>query len=160
MAELERPLDPERDRWFLGTLDSIVAKTSETGGAYSILLRVAPRGFSPPHHLHSRETTGFLVLDGRVLLRVGDEEVVLGPNEFRLGPKGVPHWFRVESETARFLEILTPGGFEQFHLDVSVPAERFEIPPSDVPKATPEEVKAASARHGTTVLGPHPPDKR
>jgi mannose-6-phosphate isomerase-like protein (cupin superfamily) len=152
MADLERPLDPERDRWFLGTLDSIVAKAADTNGAYGVILRIAPRGFTPPHHQHSREDTGFLVLDGRVTMRVGDVEVVLGPNEYRVAPRGIPLWFRVETETARFLEIVSPGGFEGFHMEVSVPAERFEIPPADVPKPSHEEISKASSRFGTTVF--------
>ncbi len=152
MTKLERPLDPERDRWFLGTLDSIVAKSSDTNGAYGVILRFAPKGFTPPHHQHSREDTGFLVLDGRLTVRIGDEECVLGPNEFRHAPRGVPHWFRVETETARFLEIVTPGGFEGFHLEVSDPAQRFELPPSDHPKPNMEELSKASSRFGTTLL--------
>jgi quercetin dioxygenase-like cupin family protein len=152
MLKLERPLDPTRDRWFLGTLDSVVAKQEETGGAYSIILRVAPKGFSPPLHQHSREDTGILVLDGRLTVRVGDEEHVIGPNEFRFAPRGKPHWFRVETETARFIEIVNPGGFEGFHLELSQPAERFELPPADVHVATFEEMKAASARFGTMSL--------
>lgn len=152
MSKPERPLDPERDRWFLGTLDSLVAKSAETNGAYGVILRFAHKGFTPPLHQHSREDTGFLVLDGRVRMRVGDEECVLGPNEFRFAPRGVPHWFCVESETARFLEIVTPGGFEGFHLEVSVPAERFELPPPDVRPPSLEEISEASSRYGTTVF--------
>ncbi len=156
MAELERPLDPERDRWFLGTLDSLVAKAAETGGAYGVIMRIAPKDFTPPLHQHSREDTGILVLDGRLTVRIGDEEVVLGPNEFRFAPRGVKHWFRVETETARFLEIVSPGGFEGFHYAVSVPAERFQIPPSDLAKPNMEELGAASKRFGTTLFKPEP----
>lgn len=152
MAGPECPVDPERDRWFLGTLDRILARAGETNGAYGVILRVAPRGFTPPYHQHSREDTGFLVLDGRVTMRVGDEECVLGPNEYRFAPRGVPHWFRVESETARFIEIVTPGGFEGFHVEVSVPAERFELPPATIARPSPEEISAASSRYGTTVF--------
>lgn len=151
MTELERPLDPERDRWFLGTLDSIVAKAADTDGAYGVIMRIAPRGFTPPLHQHSREDTGILVLDGRLTVRIGEEEVVLGPHEFRFAPRGVTHWFRVETETARFLEIVSPGGFEGFHYEISVPAERFEIPPTTVPKPTMEEISSASSKFGTTV---------
>lgn len=151
MPELERPLDPERDRWFLGTLDSLVAKAEDTGGAYGVILRYAHKGFTPPLHKHSREDTGFLVLDGRLTVRIGEEELTLGPNEFKFAPRGTTHWFRVETETARFLEIVSPGGFEGFHLAVSVPAARFDLPPADLAKPPMDEVKSASSRFGTTV---------
>lgn len=154
MVKLERPLDPERDRWFLGTLDSVVARSEETGGAYGIVLRVAPKGFTPPDHQHSREDTGFLVLDGSVTFEIGDQRCTLGPNEYRFAPRNVRHWFRVESEMARFLEIVSPGGFEAFHLAVSDPAQQFALPPTDHPKPDPATVKEVSARFGTTVFGP------
>jgi mannose-6-phosphate isomerase-like protein (cupin superfamily) len=152
MANIERPLDPERDRWFLGTLDSLVAKATDTNGAYGVLLRIAPKGFAAPHHQHSKEDTGFFVIDGRLRVRIGDEECILGPNEFRFAPRGVPHWFQVETETARFIEIVTPGGFEGFHMEISVPAERFEVPPPDLRRPSMEEISQASAKFGTTVF--------
>lgn len=154
MVKLERPIDPERDRWFLGTLDLIVAKSEETGGAYGIILRVAPRGFTPPEHLHSREDTGFLVLDGQLTFEIGEQRCVLGPNEYRFAPRNVRHWFRVESEMARFLEIVSPGGFEGFHLAISDPAKALTLPPADHPKPDAATVKQASGRFGTTVFGP------
>lgn len=153
MVKLDRPLDPERDRWFRGTLDSLVAKASDTGGVYGVVMRIAPRGFTAPIHQHSREDTGFLILDGRLTMMVGGVEKVMGPHEFAFAPRDVPHWFRVESEMARFIEIVTPGGFEGFHHATSCPAERYELPPADLAPVTPEELKAASSRYGTTVLG-------
>lgn len=158
MAEIKRPLNPERDRWHLGTLDSVLATSAETAGAYGIILREAPRGFSPPEHLHSREETGFLVMDGVLSVEVGEERCELGPNEFRFAPRGVRHWFRVESETARFLEIISPGGFEQFHLEVTEPAGAFEIPPPDRPRPSIERLNEASRRYGTTTFGPKKED--
>ena len=149
--ELDRPLNPERDRWFLGTLDSLLATSSDTNGVYSVILRFAPKGFSPPPHTHEREDTGFLILDGRVTLRVGDEEEVVGPNDYRFAPRAIPHWFRVESETARFLEILSPGGFESFHQALSVPALAFELPPSHLDIPTSEQMKVESEKAGTQL---------
>ena len=154
VVKLDRPMDPERDRWFLGTLDVLAAKSNETGGAYGIILRVAPKGFTPPDHQHSREDTGFLVLDGRLTVEIGNERCVLGPNEFRFAPRNVRHWFRVESENARFLEIVSPGGFEGFHLAVSHPAKALAIPPEDDPRPDMKTIKEASGRFGTTVFGP------
>lgn len=149
--KLDRPLNPDRDRWFLGTLDSLLAVKEDTNGVYSVILRYAPKGFSPPLHTHEREDTGFLILDGKVTMRVGDKEVTAGPHEFFFAPRGVPHWFRVESETARFLEIVTPGGFESFHRAMSEPALAFDLPPSDARIPSREEMAVESARVGTRL---------
>ena len=144
--------DEERNRWFLGTLDRVAASSADTGGGYSVIVRVARRGFSPPVHCHSREDTGFFVLDGHLSYRVGDQKGELRANQFAFAPRGVPHWFRVESEQARFIEILTPGGFEGFHAELSEPAPGFELPPEGYPVPTRDEMAAAADRYGTSLL--------
>lgn len=117
-----------------------------------MIVRVCRKGFSPPHHCHEREDTGFFVLDGHLSLRVGDRSLELRANEFAFAPRGIPHWFRVESEQARFIEILTPGGFEGFHEEISEPAPRFELPPEDHPLPSRERMVEVSLRYGTTLL--------
>ena len=155
MVKLDRPLDAKRDRWFLGTFDIIAATSKETGGQYGVVMRFAERGFSPPDHQHSKEDSGFLVLDGKLTMQVGDgPKIQVGPNEFAWAPRGKRHWFRVESETARFLEILSPGGFEGFHLAVSEPAKTLGMPPANHPSPDMKTIKEASSKYGATVFGP------
>jgi quercetin dioxygenase-like cupin family protein len=123
----------ERDRWFLGTYLRLVATGADTGGALAVMEQRASRGFSPPRHVHHGEDTALLVLEGALTLSIGDETSTLGAGEMAWLPRDVAHTFRVDSDEARLLEVLTPAGFEQFHVDTSEQAATAEIPPPSVP---------------------------
>lgn len=113
----------ERDRWFLGTLVQILADGSDTGGQLAVFEQQARRGFSPPRHVHHREDTALLVLEGAITVVVGDERVEVEAGGFVWLPRDVPHTFRVGSDTVRQPELVTPAGFEQFHIDAGQQSE-------------------------------------
>ncbi|HEX4866650.1 MAG TPA: cupin domain-containing protein [Acidimicrobiales bacterium] len=142
----------EKDRWFLGTLLRIVADGADTGGQLAVFEQQAGHGFSPPRHVHHREDSALLVLDGAITAVVGDERVEVGAGGFVWLPRDVPHTFRVDSERVRLLELLTPAGFEQFHLDSSDPAPLLELPPAaepDIPR-----LLAAIGPYDAEIVGP------
>lgn len=142
----------ERDRWFLGTLLRIVAAGGDTGGQLAVFEQRARRGFSPPLHVHHREDTALIVVDGAITVVVGDQRHEVGAGGFVWLPRDVPHTFRVDSERVRQLELLTPAGFEQFHLDTSDPAPRLELPPAaepDIPR-----LLAAIGPYDAEIVGP------
>lgn len=142
----------EKDRWFLGTLLRIVADGVDTSGHMAVFEQQAGNGFSPPRHVHHREDSALLVLDGAITAVVGDERVEVGAGGFVWLPRDVPHTFRVDSERVRLLELLTPAGFEQFHLDSSDPAPLLELPPAaepDIPR-----LLAAIGPYDAEIVGP------
>jgi quercetin dioxygenase-like cupin family protein len=53
-------------------------------------------GPAPPRPTSADET--FYVLEGELTLFVAGEQIVLGPGQAALAPRGVPHAYRVESE--------------------------------------------------------------
>jgi quercetin dioxygenase-like cupin family protein len=142
----------ERLRWFLGTLNRIVATADDTAGAFGLMEQWGQQGFSPPLHVHHREDSALYLIEGTITLRLGDDETTLGPGDFAFMPRDIPHTFRVDSDRARFLEIVTPGGFEQFHIDASDPAPAATLPPvgpPDIPR-----VVAAIATYDAELVGP------
>jgi quercetin dioxygenase-like cupin family protein len=140
--------------WFFGMLATVRASSADTGGAYTLLEILAPPGLGTPLHVHYTEDEGFYVLEGSVAITVGDEVVELEAGQHALGPRDIPHRFDVGPEGARMLWVLTPGGFEDFVADVSVPAEAQTVPPADVtPPADAEEIVR---RHGMELLAPAP----
>jgi quercetin dioxygenase-like cupin family protein len=142
----------DRDRWFLGTLLQVVAGHSDTGGQLAVMEQRARRGFSPPRHVHHREDTALLVLDGAITAIVGDERVELGSGGFVWLPRDVPHTFRVDSDTVRQIELATPAGIEGFHVAASDPAPARELPPPGEPDIT--RVLAAIGGYGAEIVGP------
>ena len=139
-----------QQRWFFGMLAEVKASAADTGGQYSLLEITAPAGLQTPLHVHYGEDEGFYVLDGTVTILVGDETVELGPGQHAFGPRDIPHKFIVGPDGARMLWVLTPGGFEDFVEEASVPAETPTVPPPSV--LPPENAAEIVLRHGNELL--------
>ena len=54
-------------------------------------------------HRHADTDEFFLVLDGRLTIQMRDRDVVLGPRELFVVPRGVEHCPRADAETAVLL---------------------------------------------------------
>ena len=85
-------------------------------------------------------------------MRRGDEEVSVGTGDFVFLPRDVPHTFHVDSPEAHFLELVTPGGFEQYHVDASDPAPAAVLPPPGPPDIG--RLVAELTPYGAEILGP------
>ena len=114
--------------------------------------RASTGGFGPPLHVHRREDEGIYVIEGEIRFRQGEEEFVGGPGSWVWGPRGVPHAFRVESEAARILVLVTPAGFERMFEVGGVPVSESPEPP--VQEYNPEDAVAISQQFGFEVVGP------
>ena len=138
--------------WWQGSLMTIKARAEDTGGALGLVEGSFYQGFGPPLHVHSREDEALYVLEGQIRFRQGDDEFVAGPGTWVWGPRGVAHAFKVESESARALVIVTPGGFERMFEEGGVPAGDLREPPEQ--DYDPEAAVALSKRFGFEVVGP------
>jgi quercetin dioxygenase-like cupin family protein len=145
-----------KDLWFLNSW--VTVHLSRTAGAdgVSVLEHRIPYGDSPPLHVHQTEDEIFHVLEGELRFQVGQQQHLFKAGAILLGPKGVPHTYRVESPTgARLITITAHADFERFVLAMSRPAERQALPTAAPP--SPEAVKAltAAARSfGIEFVGP------
>jgi quercetin dioxygenase-like cupin family protein len=138
--------------WWQGSLMTIKCRSEDTGGALGLVEASFPRGFTPPLHVHTREDEAFYVLEGTIRFRQGDDEFAAGPGTWVWGPRGVPHTFKVESESARALVIVAPGGFEQMFEVGGVPLSESAEPP--VQEYDPEAAVALSKHFGFEIVGP------
>lgn len=138
--------------WWQGSLMRIKARAEDTGGALGLVDGSFYKGFGPPLHVHSREDEALYVLEGQIRFRQGDDEFVAGPGSWVWGPRGVPHAFKVESERARALVIVTPGGFERMFEEGGVPVGELAEPPEQ--EYDPEAAIAISKKFGFEVVGP------
>jgi quercetin dioxygenase-like cupin family protein len=146
--------------WFLGTLVRPKLTGAETGGRFALWEGVLPRGAAPPLHTHPQDET-FYVLDGTVVVWAGDGEPdarTCGAGAAIFVPGGVPHAFRVVTDTARMLFLSTPAGIEEFVVALSEPAAwPWLQPPPDGPRVPPERLAAVERAHDVVRLGPPPP---
>lgn len=138
-------------RWFFGALAIVRATAADTDGQYTLVEVVAPPGLEAPLHVHHTEDEGFLILEGDVVLYVGDERIEATAGQFALGPRDVPHRYEVGPSGARMLWVITPAGFENLVEALSVPAEAMTVPPPEV--VPPENAAEIVARFGNELLG-------
>jgi quercetin dioxygenase-like cupin family protein len=138
--------------WWQGSLMTIKARAEDTGGTLGLVEGSFYRGFGPPLHIHTREDEAFYVLEGNIRIRQAEDEFVAGPGTWVWGPRGVPHAFKVESERARALVLVTPGGFERMFEEGGIRATEGDEPPEQA--YDPQAAVEISKRFGFEVVGP------
>lgn len=142
--------------WYLGWLLRVRLDATDTGGALAIADELGRAGLATPMHRHSREDETLVVLDGEVTAWIGDETHQARAGDALWLPRGVAHGFRVDSDTARILNLLTPAGFEAFFRDIGEPARADELPPTSTFPPDAARMAAVAASLGVEILGPLP----
>jgi quercetin dioxygenase-like cupin family protein len=92
-----------------------------TGGAFSLVEHpLPPRALGAPLHTHGNEDEYSYVLEGRVGLQLGAEELEAGPGDLVFKPRRVPHAFwNAGDQPARLLELISPAGFEHYFRELA-----------------------------------------
>ena len=114
------PTEGERaDLPGLGT--RYIVRSDQTDGRFALVEHtIPPRGLAAPVHTHTNEDEYSYVLSGRMGAMVGDEVVEAGPGEFVTKPRGIRHAFwNAGEEEVRLLELISPGGFDQYFADIA-----------------------------------------
>jgi quercetin dioxygenase-like cupin family protein len=132
---------------FLGSPERLMLGRSDTNGEFALFESSGSRGHTAPTHLHRVASETFIVLEGELLVQVGDDRQVAGAGDVALLPRGLPHTFVVVSPTARYLTLHTPAGFDDFVRAVSALA-------ADGRAADRAALVAVAADHGIEILGP------
>ena len=138
--------------WFLGTLAIIRVPGEAVDGRFALIEFLFPLNASPPLHTHPQDES-YVVLDGRLTVQAGTDRFELAAGGVAVIPMGVPHSFRVDSDTARVLLLSTPAGIERFVRDGSVPATSPTLPPPDTPRPTPERLEQLFRTHHQINFG-------
>ena len=140
--------------WFLGSLQTIKAGATSTGGRFSVLEAHAVEGPASPLHVHHNESEWWYVLEGELAIWAAGAVIEAPTGSFVYGPVGVPHTFSVVSAQARFLLGTEPAGFEAFIRACAEPAQKLTLPPPGTAVADPARVAAVAAEYGIEILGP------
>jgi quercetin dioxygenase-like cupin family protein len=144
--------NPPRSVNFRGGIITIHADSSATAGQFALVEIAGSGGGEPPVHVHRNEDEFFLVLEGQLKVLRGKEELTLRAGESAFLPRNVAHTFKVVSEHARFLNCITPGGFEQFFRDLGQPLNADGTPQGpEKPFSIPEMI-SASGCYGVTFM--------
>lgn len=141
-------------RRVLDSVDTIKIAASQTGSLFSLVEWEESRGWGPPVHVHQREDEAYYVLSGEVTVFVGEERISAPEGTLVYAPRGLPHSLRIDSDRAKALQFVAPGGFESFLIE-TFPSATEDIDASDEP-ADLDRIAEAAARYGVTILGPPP----
>jgi steroid delta-isomerase-like uncharacterized protein len=139
----------EPSAYFLGVPTIVRATAQTTNGAFGLVEHLAiPPGFASPYHTHRLEDEAFYVLEGELAFVNAGRWTVAPAGTYVFGARNVPHGFKVIGDApARMLLISSPGGFEQFIMELSEAAP-----------ALPDMARllAAAARYQIDIHGPLP----
>jgi mannose-6-phosphate isomerase-like protein (cupin superfamily) len=141
----------------LGNIIRFRLRSSETGGAFSLVeARTRPGAGAPPNR-HAADREAFLVVSGRYEFDLDGRVEVHGPGALVRVPDGKPHSFRNVGEEDSAMMIMTwPGrGHDEFFATVGEPLLSGETrfpeggPPPDIPA-----IVEAAKRCGIELLLP------
>jgi quercetin dioxygenase-like cupin family protein len=139
--------------WFIDNVAFVRLDGVDTEGTIDLVEIEGRVGDMPPLHVHHEHDETFHVVEGVLAVHTPDGRVTLREGDSLFAPRGVPHVYRVESETARWLAVGTPAGFAEFVREASEDAESDGFPPLEREHDV-ERLAEAAARHGIELLGP------
>ena len=115
----------------MGVQMTFKAVSEDTGGSFAFFEYTAPPGFGgPPPHIHRRMIEVFYILEGELTLHLGERTVKATPGTFGLVSPGTTHTFSNAGSTpARFLILVSPGGFEEYFEELPEIIARHGYPP-------------------------------
>jgi mannose-6-phosphate isomerase-like protein (cupin superfamily) len=92
-----------------------------TGRRFSVVHHpMAARALAAPLHRHHNEDEYSYVLEGTLGALLGDEVVTAGPGTWVHKPRGQWHTFwAAGDEPCRIIEVISPGGFEDYFREVA-----------------------------------------
>jgi uncharacterized cupin superfamily protein len=99
-----------------GTGVTVKASATETGGLCTVWEgRVPPGTMGAGPHYHNGRDEFFYVLEGEVVLRIGDERHIARAGTFAFVPRETVHGFHnASNHSATVLVMHHPPGFDQF----------------------------------------------
>jgi quercetin dioxygenase-like cupin family protein len=145
--------------WWLDGLWIVLADAQDTGGRFSLMEELLCKDSGPGPHKHTWSDETYYMLDGEITFLVGEEIKTARKGDFVMVPRNTRHAFRVDTETARFLNGYTPASLEACVMEKAMRTTERVLPPKNVSPtmaviATNPELLS---RYGMDILpGPDP----
>lgn len=140
--------------WMQGILWTMLADADDTGGRYSMMEQLLPKGSGPPPHKHLWSDETFYILDGTITFLLEGEIRTATKGAFVNVARNTRHAFRVDSDTARFLNGYTPASMEAMVAELGRRTEQRTLPPPapPMPAGTPQMPDELLTRYGLIWL--------
>jgi quercetin dioxygenase-like cupin family protein len=129
----------------LGASIRLIARAIDTDGRYTVFEQTTPAGWGPPRHVHANEDEIVYVLEGTYEMSLGEERRTVSAGGCAVLPRGIPHGFQNVGEVAgRFVCVVSPGGLEEFFLEVA----------RSSPAPSPAQLVGMARTYGLELLPP------
>jgi len=112
-------------------LYTFLAKSDETGGAFSLFnFEISPGG-GTPLHTHRNDAEALYILDGELTVYLADQTQTVSAGSFVYLPVGKPHGFgNLSTNTVNALSLTTPSGLDKFFEEAGVLSTGNGPPPA------------------------------
>ena len=131
------------------SVPSVKADSHDTAGLLTVCEgKLAPWESGPPLHLHMRQDEALYVVEGTLLVQIGEDRHELTPGTFAWIPRDTPHTFANAAGTpVRAINISVPGGLEGLFAEQGEYFAHLHGAPDPV------ELGRIGARYGSRLLG-------
>lgn len=152
-AVVDSPEDQQSPMWWF--LDTLVVEHRCAPEMNTVVLEMTlPVGAAPPLHVHDDLDDTWYILEGRMVVRCGSEDLVVGAGHWVSMPRGVPHAFRVVGDCeARILLVHDNTSFRDFVRELGVPAGGRSVPTEPIFPAM-DELARVAGTHDLRPMGP------
>jgi mannose-6-phosphate isomerase-like protein (cupin superfamily) len=152
-AVVDSPENEQAQAWWF--LDTLVVEHRCAPEMDTVVLEMTlPVGSAPPLHIHDDLDDTWYILDGQMVVRCGDDNLVVGAGHWVSMPRGVPHTFVVVGDReARILMVHDNASFRDLVRALGVPATARVVPEEPVFPTMDELVRIARA-NDLTPAGP------
>jgi quercetin dioxygenase-like cupin family protein len=134
--------------WYFGHLFSILLRAEHTNARFSLIHANDIRGNDPPLHTHTREDEVFVLLEGEMEFYVAGQTFRAHKGDVMFLPKNVAHAWKILTETAEVLMQFSPGGFENYFIEMSEPAPALQLPPPYEGPIPVDKIMATATKYG------------
>ncbi|WP_250467831.1 cupin domain-containing protein [Caballeronia sp. GAFFF2] len=139
---------------FGGSRARLLVSGNHTDDAYCMLEMFSPAGRATPMHRHENEEETLLMLEGELDAIVDGTRHRLLAGSTAVLPRGSRHQLiNSGAQTARYLVICTPAGFDRF-VDACADAQSGQVVPHDPTDADKARMREAASRFGITLYAP------
>ena len=148
------PPDGGETVFLVGDTYTTLLSGAQTGGTFTLLEALVPPESGPPPHYHIAEDETFILLEGRITFRFGDEVIDARPGTVVYVPRGTPHSFKnVAGGLARMYFMFSPAGMEGMFAEIGAPGVRGQQAPP-LTMADLQAMMAVAAKYKFTVVPP------
>jgi len=137
--------------WSSGILWLVLLDAQATGGRYTVLEQLCPKGPLAPMHVHHHQDEMFYVLEGTARFHLADGLHEGGPGELVSISRGTPHGFEALTEELRVLNWYMPAGFERLIVETGTLATALTLPPAGLREPDAEQVQRIMAEVGMSI---------